>query len=620
MTNMFRRGSHLMVAMLLLATLARGQDTNEPAEPITVEIETPFARGAVTVGPAPLIVRLKNNTEARDTIDIRVESRQFRRVDSATMRVVLEGGEAATVEIPVSLAPGDNGARVDVDSRRHERIVDGRHVTFARNGYRRHSGGVHLRRGRHPGRGLVAVSFPVVTAKRFDPAVLDEQLFGLYQVIGFPCAPNKFPRRLASVVGLDFIVADADGIRALEGEQVTTLIDYVRAGGRLLIAEVNRLPAGVLDEILPPSTQIIHHVGFGKVVTTPADVDDIDWNSNLEHLDNPDAVVTARGAATRRRSARHTILAVQRLDLMKNRYFMPRNRTDIPGLGEVPARAFAAVVVLFVILVGPVNLYWLTKKGKRRWALFTIPAISLLVFLLLVGWAVLVDGFDVKTVTRGVSYLDQTQNRVTAIVRPGYDAGIVPSAGLAFPAATVVIDVDQDTWIPRRRRFENDWTDGLRLRSGWVEPRRSSEFMLIQAATCRRRLAIGRPDANDTVEITNELGTDVASLVFTATDGRHFSLTDLADGAIGRARPWASPTDPRKGTFGRLLLPKDRLAADLRVALKRQPIYRSAIHDLPGPGEYVALVEREIGIGLGVDDAVHLGGDHILRGRFAETP
>src|SRR5690606_21574539 len=63
------------------------------------------------------------------------------------------------------------------------------------------------------------------------------------------------------------------------------------------------------------------------------------------------------------------------------------------GSQEFRYGLFIGVLVLFAIIVGPVNLFVFAKVGKRHRLFITTPIISLATSLLLVGLIILQDGF-----------------------------------------------------------------------------------------------------------------------------------------------------------------------------------------------------------------------------------
>ncbi len=82
----------------------------------------------------------------------------------------------------------------------------------------------------------------------------------------------------------------------------------------------------------------------------------------------------------------------------------------------IPAALLTAMIVIFAILVGPVNLLALGRRGQRHLVLLTIPVLSLGFALLLALMIVLQDGFGGEG-QRAVFWLHQPASNQAAFVQ-----------------------------------------------------------------------------------------------------------------------------------------------------------------------------------------------------------
>jgi hypothetical protein len=103
-----------------------------------------------------------------------------------------------------------------------------------------------------------------------------------------------------------------------------------------------------------------------------------------------DAVITALPS----RGDPHWVLPVNRA-LDWNQAFDRGFRLPIPGVGGVPARAYLFILVLFSVLIGPVNYLLLRRRRQQALIVLTAPLISAAFILLLVGYVVAGEGFAV---------------------------------------------------------------------------------------------------------------------------------------------------------------------------------------------------------------------------------
>ncbi len=68
----------------------------------------------------------------------------------------------------------------------------------------------------------------------------------------------------------------------------------------------------------------------------------------------------------------------------------------IADVGLPPVRAYRVLISLFVILIGPVNYWYLRRHGRLHLLLFTVPAAALVATLALVGYAFIADGLELR--------------------------------------------------------------------------------------------------------------------------------------------------------------------------------------------------------------------------------
>lgn len=200
----------------------------------------------------------------------------------------------------------------------------------------------------------------------------------------------------------------------------------------------------------------------------------------------------------------------------------------IPGVGGVPVLAFLGLITVFTIVIGPVN-YWLLWRRKQLYLLVvTIPAIAILTSGSLFGYAVIADGFGVKSRLRSFTLLDQQNRTAVSINRIALYAGLAPSAGLSFPADTAVFPI----W-PDDRGLESgriDWTNTQHYATGWLRSRTITQLETIAHRTERGRLEI-KPAAEEKLEVANGLAWEIGTLIVRDDHGGYYFGKDLPAGA-----------------------------------------------------------------------------------------
>lgn len=92
---------------------------------------------------------------------------------------------------------------------------------------------------------------------------------------------------------------------------------------------------------------------------------------------------------------------------------IPGNRlSEIIGERGSPELPVGIILLAFGILVGPVNLFYLARPGRRHRLFVTTPLISVATTLLLLGWILLRDGTGGRGRRSAVVYLDAAAREV----------------------------------------------------------------------------------------------------------------------------------------------------------------------------------------------------------------
>src|SRR5207247_11070803 len=82
---------------------------------------------------------------------------------------------------------------------------------------------------------------------------------------------------------------------------------------------------------------------------------------------------------------------------------------------SIPVRGLLLIMLVFVILIGPVNLIVLSKKKKKMWLLWTVPAISLLTCLAVSAYTVFSEGWGGRARYLSFTILDERSHRASTI-------------------------------------------------------------------------------------------------------------------------------------------------------------------------------------------------------------
>ncbi len=219
-----------------------------------------------------------------------------------------------------------------------------------------------------------------------------------------------------------------------------------------------------------------------------------------------------------------------------------RENTDywkwiVPGIGRAPVGTFLLLITVFVIVIGPVNYFFLRRRRRLYLLLVTVPVGAGLVTLALFAYALLSDGLGVRARVRSFTEIDQPAGHAVSWSRQSYYAGLAPSGGLTFPERAAVLPLDQYPAERRRGRLGMQhlvWSEGQNLVSGYIGARSSAQFLVVESGPSDQRLLIAAaPEAGD-LQATNHLEAVVDTLVVKDGAGRVLRVRDLA---IGQSRP-----------------------------------------------------------------------------------
>lgn len=208
---------------------------------------------------------------------------------------------------------------------------------------------------------------------------------------------------------------------------------------------------------------------------------------------------------------------------------------------RVPIRGMLVLMLVFVILIGPVNMFVLHRRNRRIWLLWTVPAFSLLTCGVVFGYSVLSEGLRGSWRLQVLTVLDETNRRATSIGWMGFYSPLTPAGGLRFSYETELTpQLKQDDWRPPQGSRTVDWTNDQHLASGWVQARVPAYFRFRKSETRRERLAI-ETDDDGRIVVVNGLGADISRLRLADSAGR----IHVAGAIRAGAKAVLEPTDQR---------------------------------------------------------------------------
>src|SRR5215510_464343 len=204
-------------------------------------------------------------------------------------------------------------------------------------------------------------------------------------------------------------------------------------------------------------------------------------------------------------------------------------------------RGLFVLMLMFVVVIGPINLIWLARRRKKIWMLWTVPAIALVTCLAVTGFALLSEGVSATSRAEAFTILDERSHRASTIGWIAFYAPITPSEGLHFSYDTELTPVTPQTWGYFGRGGGGggrtiDLSNDQHLDSGWVTARAPAYFKFRKGETRRERLTI-RQEGDGAISVVNGLGADVRELWLADRNGKIYSASGIRAGAEAKLSP-----------------------------------------------------------------------------------
>lgn len=198
---------------------------------------------------------------------------------------------------------------------------------------------------------------------------------------------------------------------------------------------------------------------------------------------------------------------------------------------SIPLLGISIVILLFVLLAGPINLFLLTAYNKRILLLVTVPALSFLFAGAILLYVILADGFNTDARIASTAYLDQRSGMYSALSQYGIYARTTPR--------NVVFDSDDELNISDNsddERLSIDWTSGKQVVSSrFATVRKPAYYKIRKAGTTRLKLDF---DFNeDNPYVVNGLGKDVNKLFVCDAKGSLWKAENIAAGQKAKLSP-----------------------------------------------------------------------------------
>ena len=410
----------------------------------------------------------------------------------------------------------------------------------------------------------------------------------------FILEPDRLPTNWLGFTSLRAVLIGPAEWGQLTPPQQDALLTWTASGGDLLLVD------GPLETLLPPAQNgtgwgggnSVRSYFFGHIhALKSSDIREKGFVNTIGAIDAPSMIPDWALPANRAKDWGW---------IDSQRGF----RSEIEGAGEVPSRAYLSILVLFVALIGPVNYIYLWRKRQQVLMVVTVPLISICFILLLTGYGLLMQGFDVQA--RAITFTVLNQTLKQAATRSSvslYPGGITPSGGLRFASDIAVFPLGKDGLGPRGS-MDLDLTGEQRFQAGLLQARSPSNFEQIGFRAARERLSFER--AGKELSVVNGLGSTVRQL-FYRDGGQIYALA--GELSAGDRAPLKVASFKASDLFS------EPLKTSTLSPLKFQQVIQSQ-----SDGTYLAVIEASPFWDPGVSEPKERGSFHLVLGYTEGLP
>ncbi|HWC76486.1 MAG TPA: hypothetical protein VG778_03440 [Blastocatellia bacterium] len=387
--------------------------------------------------------------------------------------------------------------------------------------------------------------------------------------------------------GFDCVVASGEDLRAMPPGVRSAIWRYVECGGLLVVSGNCEIPEPWRSRYQERAQMPTWFVGFGQCILVEHGVAKlVSTEYDYIHQASQESMAPFGFATTHEPAQANRIFPIV------------ENLT-------MPVRGLFLLMLVFVAVIGPLNLFVLARKKRKIWLLWTVPAISLITCVAVSAYSIFSEGWGGRSRTAGITILDEQNNRATTIGWTAFYTPLTPSDGLHYGYETEVTPQLGQAGGYRGEAISArsiDWTGDQHLSSGWVSARVPAHFKLRKSELRRERLTLSTAK-DGSLELVNGLGANVRELWLADRDGQIHNAGNVLAGA-------SVSLVPRQGlkAFGRVDSLHEFFATAEWTGLDRLS------ESLLMPGCYIAVLESNPFIEEGLRDAGQRKSESVVYG------
>lgn len=397
----------------------------------------------------------------------------------------------------------------------------------------------------------------------------------------FVLDPARLPTNWLGYTSLRAVLVGSKEWEQLSGPQKSALLTWTACGGDLMIVDGNLdavfpvVPGSVafspgltvrayfFGRIHVPTSASISNAGLASILVNAGSIQDLNWGLPANRTADWGAI-KARGF-----------------------------RLPIPGVAGVPARAYLSILVVFAIIIGPVNYWFLLRKRQQVLLVLTTPLISAIFIILLAGYVLAGEGVGVRGRAVTFTMLDQVRRQsATRTSMSLYAAGMTPGGGLRFARDVGIFAIGPEG-TGSRERHVLDLSEGQRFSSGVIQARSPTNIEQIAFRPARERVTFS-PEGSS-LSMMNGLDATITALVYRSGNTTYTLTAPLASGgkrvltANGGGAANLVPTDlPLSPRFAHLFAHQPD--GSYLAILERSPFWDPGVSNIDERGSFHLVI------------------------------
>jgi hypothetical protein len=412
-----------------------------------------------------------------------------------------------------------------------------------------------------------------------------------YQFITARAGSDVWSKSWLGYSGYDGVVINSSELAALPAEAEAALRQYVECGGSLVVAGPWKAPKAWERTRTTDQGLTCFSPGFGQCISVMEP-------SVGKWTDGQLKLITA--------SWQHS--GEPWLEL-----HTPTEADRIFPVVEnlnVPVRGMFILMLAFSVVIGPVNLYVLGRMKRRLWLLWTVPVISLVTCLAVLGYMFASEGWEGHVRGETFTVLDESSHQASTLGWIGLYTPVVPSDGLHFsPQTELTAQARVPGYISRSHAHTMDWTEDQHLSSGWLTARVPAHFVVRKSEHRLERVTVDK-GKDGVLTMVNGLKADIREIRFMAAKGdKVYAASNVPAGQQAILRTADATRSPETHVLRGIY--RGRWLDGMRNASERP-------ETLLQPGCYVAILDATPFLEDGLTRPGHRKGHGVVYGVMKE--